>query len=131
LQLILVTTPFFYSNLLAFFAPLPNEGKTQWELGACFGHGSTKIDMMYGSDLGRIVVALSENASVYDGQNLRLASERISMDEIAMNFSDLYGKDVIYNPLLPTEVAQLDFASAPAMAQMCQFLASKGSVWNL
>ena len=87
--------------------------------------------MMYGSDLGRIVVALSENASVYDGQNLRLASERISMDEIAMNFSDLYGKDVIYNPLLPTEVAQLDFASAPAMAQMCQFLAFKGSVLNL
>lgn len=125
LQLILLTTPFFYSNFLAFFAPLPNDGKTQWELCASFGHGSTPLDMMSVSDLGRIVVNVSEQASKYKGQNLRVAAERISMDEIAAQFSDLYGKDVIYNPLLPSEVASLDFASAPAMAQMCQFLGSK------
>lgn len=44
------------------------------------------------------------------------------MDEIAAAFSDLFGKDVIYNPLLPDEVADLPFPSAPAMAQMCQYL---------
>jgi len=36
----------------------------------------------------------------------------------------LFGKDVIYNPLLPEELASMNFPSAPAMAQMCQFLAS-------
>lgn len=125
LRLILLTTPFFYSNFLAFFAPLPNEGRTQWELCASFGHGSTLIDMMSCADLGRIVVAVAENAATYQNQNLRIAAERISMDEIAMNFSDLYGKDVIYNPLLPNELAELEFASAPAMAQMCHYLGSK------
>ncbi len=81
--------------------------------------------MMSGSDLGRVVVAVAENATIYDNRNLRIAAERISMDEIARSFSDLYGKDVIYNPLLPKELAELEFASAPAMAQMCQFLGCK------
>lgn len=55
LNVILLTVPFFYSNFLAFFAPLPNDGRTQWELSACFGDGSTKIDMMSAGDLSTIV----------------------------------------------------------------------------
>ena len=50
------------------------------------------------------------------------------MDEIAEAFSDLFGKDVVYNPLLPDELAALDFPSAPAMAQMCQFLGDARSL---
>jgi hypothetical protein len=67
-------------------------------------------------------VNVLDQAEKYKGQILRVASERISMDEIAKGFSDLFGKDVVYNPLLPKELAALDFPSAPAMAQMCQFL---------
>jgi hypothetical protein len=78
LDLILITVPFFYSNFLAFFAPLPNPGRTQWELTACFGASSSnnnnntttttttstttattkkekKIDMMSASDLSVLV----------------------------------------------------------------------------
>lgn len=55
IDLVFVTIPFLYSNFLAFFAPLPNDGKTQWELTASFGHGSTKIDMVDGNHLGRLV----------------------------------------------------------------------------
>lgn len=131
LRLVLITPAFFYSNFLAFFAPLPNEGRTQWQLKASFGNGATKIDMMNTSDLGRIVVRVIEDVDKYDGFNLRIASEKISMDEIAAKFSDLYGKDVIYNPLLPTELAALDFETAPVQAQMCQYLAAKGTVLNL
>jgi hypothetical protein len=47
------------------------------------------------------------------------------MDEVAKTFSDLYGKDIIYNPLLPHELAEMEFSAAPAMAQMCQFLGTK------
>ena len=52
--------PFFFSNFLAFFAPLPNnpdyEKATQWELSASFGDGgSTVIDMMHVADLGVLV----------------------------------------------------------------------------
>jgi NmrA-like family len=64
----------------------------------------------------------------YDGKNLRLAAEQISMDEIAAEFSDLFGKDVIYNPLTVEEVASLPFATAPCMAQMCQFLGDPRSL---
>jgi nucleoside-diphosphate-sugar epimerase len=55
LKLTLITMPFLFSNFLGFFAPLPNEGRTQWTLSACFGDGSNKIDMMGVSDLTDIV----------------------------------------------------------------------------
>lgn len=55
LKLTLLTMPFFYSAFLGFFAPLPDDGKTQWQLNACFGDGSNKIDMMGATDLAYIV----------------------------------------------------------------------------
>lgn len=64
----------------------------------------------------------------YNGKNIRLASEQISMDEIASDFSDLFGKDVIYNPLTVEEVKGLPFPTAPCMAQMCQFLSDPRSL---
>jgi hypothetical protein len=50
------------------------------------------------------------------------------MDEIAAEFSDLFGKDVIYNPLTYEEAAALNFATAPCMAQMCMFLGDPRSL---
>jgi nucleoside-diphosphate-sugar epimerase len=55
LKLTLLTMPFFYSTFLGFFVPLSDEGKTQWQLNACFGDGSNLIDMMGASDLAYIV----------------------------------------------------------------------------
>eukprot|EP00980_Cylindrotheca_fusiformis_P029257 scaffold22778_cov166-Cylindrotheca_fusiformis.AAC.4 len=129
IDLILLTLPFLYSNFLGFFAPLPNEENTQWELTASFGDGYTKIDMMDDSQKTDFLpslfsVAICRNSSKYRGMNLRVATESISMDEVAAIFGDLYGKDIIYNPLLPEELAALEFPSAPAMAQMCQYLGS-------
>jgi hypothetical protein len=57
-----------------------------------------------------------------------LAGEQITMDQIALAFSDLFGKDVVYNPLSPEEVAMLPFPQAAAMAQMCQFLGDPRSL---
>ncbi|GKY92180.1 NmrA-like domain-containing protein 1 [Mayamaea pseudoterrestris] len=122
LKLTLLTMPFFYSAFLGFFAPLPDESKTQWQLNACFGDGTNSIDMMGASDLAYIVPNIFAKPDEYEGVNLRLASERISMDAVALEFSDLYGKDVVYNPLSPEEVSALPFPQAPAMAQMFTFL---------
>lgn len=69
-------------------------------------------------------VNICRDSAKYRGVNLRIASERISMCEVALKFSDLFGKDVIYNPLLPEEMAALEFPAAPAMAQMCQYIGS-------
>lgn len=55
LQLTLLTLPFLYSNLTGFFIPLPNAERNQWEITACLGNGSDKIDMMGTVDLGIIV----------------------------------------------------------------------------
>mmetsp|Transcript_18370 Transcript_18370/g.44361 ORF Transcript_18370/g.44361 Transcript_18370/m.44361 type:complete len:745 (-) Transcript_18370:45-2279(-) len=123
LNLVLLTMPFFYSNFLAFFCPLPNNDKhSQWELSGSFGDGSNVIDMMSVTDLAPLVVNVFLRGDELHGKNLRIASERVSMDEIAKEFSNLFGKDVVYNPLLPKELASVEFPGAPAMAQMCQWL---------
>jgi nucleoside-diphosphate-sugar epimerase len=74
------------------------------------------------------IANIFEDPYKYDGQNLRLVGEQLSMDVIASEFSDIFGKDVIYNPLTVEEVSQLPFASAPCMAQMCQFLGDPRSL---
>ncbi len=63
-----------------------------------------------------------EEPEKYDNQNLRVVGQRISMDEIASMFEDLYGKPVIYNPLTVEEVSSMEFEGAAAVAQMCQYL---------
>ncbi|KAL7566265.1 hypothetical protein ACA910_011325 [Epithemia clementina (nom. ined.)] len=125
----LLTMPFFFSNFLGFFCPLPDETKTQWTLAACIGDGAQNIDMMGARDLKYIVpkIFLSSfnnrsSSAFFNGRNIRLVGEQISMDEIAAEFADLFGKDVIYNPLTYEEMAELPFPAAPAIAQMCQFL---------
>jgi hypothetical protein len=56
LQLVLLTMPFFYSNFLAFFCPIPNNDKhSQWELSGSFGDGSNLIDCMSVTDLAPLV----------------------------------------------------------------------------
>ena len=123
----LLTMPFFFSNFLGFFCPLPDETRTQWTLPACMGDGSQKIDMMGARDLKSIVPKiflsnLKDSTNVFNGRNIRLVGQQISMDQIAAEFADLFGKDVIYNPLIFDEMAKLPFPAAPAIAQMCKFL---------
>lgn len=125
LTLTLLTLPFVYSNFLGFFTPLPVEADgrvNQWQISASLGDGGHPLDMMSVTDLSAIVPRIFEQPQKYNHHNVRLAACKISMDEIAASFSDLFGKDVIYNPLLPEEVAALPFPSAPAMAQMCHYL---------
>ena len=61
--------------------------------------------------------------------NLRLTSEKLSMYTVASIFSDIFGKNVIYNPLTVEEMSKLSkkVPSAPAISQMCHFLADKHS----
>ena len=122
LSVTLLTLPFLHSNFLASAIPLPNEGQTQWTISACLG--DAKIDMCSVSDLAYIVPKLLEAREIYDGYNVKVSAEKISLEEVAETFADLFGKDVIYNPLNVEEMASLDIPGSDAFAQMCQFLAS-------
>jgi hypothetical protein len=78
--------------------------------------------------LGCSLAQVIEEYHIYDGKNVRLAAESISMDDVAALFSDLFGKDVVYNPLTVQEVASLPIPAAGVMAQMCQFLGDPRSL---
>ena len=71
---------------------------------------------------------LVEQSNKYRNQNLYICGEKIRMNDIAKCFSNLYGKNVIYNPLLSNEISNMEFPSSKVMAQMCQFLSKCNSL---
>lgn len=95
----LLTLPFLHNNFALSAAPLPTtaEGRTtQWSIPACLGDPSHPIDMFSLSDLKFIVPFLFEHTEKYQGRAIKLSGEKITLDEVAYQFSDLFGKDVIY-----------------------------------
>ncbi|KAL9185015.1 hypothetical protein ACHAXT_002792 [Thalassiosira profunda] len=127
LSVTLITLPFLHTNFALAAAPLPStsEGRvTQWSISACLGDASHPVDMISVSDLRYIVPVLFEEYAKYQGRTIKLSGERITLTEVANQFSDLFGKDVIYSPLTIDEMSTLDIPGAPALAQMCQYLAS-------
>jgi len=110
---------------MGFAIPVPNKGQTEWTMESAFGDSA--IDMFSVHDLAFIVPAILEEKEIYANKNIRVSAEKMTMYEVAAIFSDIFGKDVIYNPLTVEEMASLPFPSAPAMAQMCKFLADPRS----
>jgi len=129
LSITLLTLPFSHSNFLASTIPLPNEARNQWTMNACFGDAA--IDMFSVSDLQYVVPALFQNKILYDGFNVRVSAERINMSEVACIFTELFGKDVIYNPLTFEEMTELDIPGAQVFSQMCQYLINPCSYNNI
>mmetsp|Transcript_45106 Transcript_45106/g.94614 ORF Transcript_45106/g.94614 Transcript_45106/m.94614 type:complete len:784 (+) Transcript_45106:71-2422(+) len=128
LTVTLITLPFLHTNFALSAVPLPanSEGRTtQWSISACLGDSSHPIDMFSVSDLRYIVPTLFEHSDKYQGRVIKLSGEKITMDEVALGFSDLFGKDIIYSPLTLEEMNLLDIPEAPAFAQLCQYLASR------
>lgn len=137
LSVTLITLPFLHSNFTASATPLPAAAAassssspsgrgtpTQWSISACLGDPSHPMDMLSVSDLQYIVPVLFRHRRKYQGRNIRLSAEKITMDEVAYQFADLFGKDVVYAPLTAEEMSSLEVPGAPAFAQMCQYLAS-------
>jgi hypothetical protein len=70
-----------------------------------------------------------DEESLYEGHNLRVSAEKLTMYEVASIFTEIYGKDIIYNPLTVKEMAEESaIPAAKMMAQMCQWLTSEKAV---
>lgn len=127
LTVTLITLPFLHTNFALSAAPLPatNDGRTtQWSISACLGDPSHPLDMFSVSDLRYIVPTLFQQYKKYQGQTIKLSGEKITMDKVAYQFAELFGKDVVYSPLTLKEMSSLDIPEASAFAQMCRYLAS-------
>jgi hypothetical protein len=130
-----ITLPFLHSNFVASAAPLPavstrkGEQPTQWSIEACLGDPLHKLDMLSVSDLQYIVPVLFRLCNVYMGRNVRLSAEKITMEEVASQFADLFGKDVIYAPLTLEEMQGMELEGVipcvESFGQMCVYLSSE------
>ena len=134
LSVTLITLPFLHTNFALSATPLPttSEGRTtQWSISACLGDPSHPLDMLSVSDLRYIVPTLFQHNEKYQGRTIKLSGEKVSLNDVAYQLSDLFGKDIIYSPLTLEEMSSLDIPGATAFAQMCQYLASPYSDHNL
>ena len=126
LSLTTITLPLLHKNLALSATPLPTNSTgsqaTQWSISACLG--DSPIDMFSVSDLRYIVPVLFQEYEKYQGRTIKISGEKVTLDEVASQFSDLFGKDVIYSPLTLEEMSMLDIPGAPAFAQMCHYLIS-------
>lgn len=129
LSLTLVTLPFLHSNFFGFAMPVPNEARTQWTIEAAFG--DAEIDMFSTEDLGLLIPSILDDRSLYDGYNIKVTAETMALSTVASIFSDLFGKDVVYNPLTVEEMSKLPFPNAQPIAQMCQFLSDPRSAHDM
>lgn len=118
-KLTLLTLPCLYSSFLTWAIPLPNDGQTQWTISVALG--DAEIDIMPAHDLAFIVPEIFQEESLYQNHNLRVAAERLSMYQIAQHFGNLFGKDVIYNPLTVEEMMATGCIAAP-ICQACHWL---------
>jgi len=118
-KLTLLMLPCLYSSFLTWAIPLPNDGQTQWTISAALG--DAEIDIMSAHDLAFIVPEIFQEESLYQNHNLRVAAERLSMYQIAQHFGNLFGKDVIYNPLTVEEMMATGCIAAP-ICQACHWL---------
>jgi len=118
-KLTLLTLPCLYSSFLTWAIPLPNDGQTQWTISVALG--DAEIDIMSAHDLAFIVPEIFQEESLYQNHNLRVAAERLSMYQIAQHFGNLFGKDVIYNPLTVEEMMATGCIAAP-ICQACHWL---------
>ena len=62
-----------------------------------------------------------QEESLYQNHNLRVAAERLSIYQVAQHFGNLFGKDVIYNPLTVEEMMATGCIAAP-ICQACHWL---------
>ncbi|KAL7542655.1 hypothetical protein ACHAXR_011962 [Thalassiosira sp. AJA248-18] len=134
LSLTLIKLPFLHYNFALSAVPLPttSEGRaTQWSISTCLGDPSNPLDMFSVSDLKYIAPTLFQQFEQYQGRTIKLTGEKITMDEVAYEFSDLFGKDIIYSPLTLEEMSMLNIPEGRAFSQMCQYLASPYSDHDL
>jgi len=129
LSLTLVTCPFLHSNFKGYAIPLPNDGETEWSISVSFGNAT--IDMFSYRDLMYLVPNIFEDVKLYDQVNLRVSSEKLNMYDVASIFGDIFGKNVVYNPLTIKEMSALPLPSAPALAQMCAYLMNENSAHDV
>jgi hypothetical protein len=79
-----------------------------------------------------IPAEIFDEESLYKEHNIRLSAERLTMHQVAAIFSDVYGKDVIYSPLIVEEIyGSTNPAVAQTMAQMCQWLTDDKAVHDV
>lgn len=89
--------------MIASAIPLPTNN--HWSITLPLSNSS--INMLSITDLAYIVPNIWKDMDKYNGQNLRLAAEKRSMNSVATIFSKTFDKNVIYQPLLLHQLADL------------------------
>jgi uncharacterized protein YbjT (DUF2867 family) len=84
--------------------------------------GSSRWPMAALDDIGRFAAHLIDRPERWAGKTLRMASEALSMDELARTFQDVTGLDAVYEPYSLDEYRATSLPETEAIANMFGFI---------
>ncbi len=115
---------FFMENFSAWFKPVEDNGRQKLVMAM---KENTKLQMVAVDDIGVFVKLIFDNPQKYSGKTIELAGDDISMPEVAKAYTNVFGKETVFEEL-PLDVLR---QNSEELAMMFQWFQEKGYEANI
>jgi uncharacterized protein YbjT (DUF2867 family) len=119
LPVTLLNTSFYWDNFI-YFGLGPKKGP-DGKLVITLPMGDKKLPGIAASDIGKCALGIFKAGDKYIGKTLGIAGEHLTGTKMAETFSNVLGKEVVYNAVTPEEYRNFGFPGADDMGNMFQF----------
>ena len=119
LPVTLLNTSFYWDNFI-YFGLGPKKGP-DGKLAITMPMGDKKLPGIAASDIGRCALGIFKAGNKYIGKSIGIAGEHLTGKQIAEIFSNVLGKEVVYNSVAPEVYRSFNFPGADDMGNMFQF----------
>lgn len=112
-------TSFYYENFIA-FGMGPKKMSVDAPYGVTMPMGESKLTMVSVEDIGKMAAAIFSDASLI-GKSVYVASDHLTVKEIADEFGKVMEEEVVYNAVPVDVYAGFGFPGAEELANMFKF----------
>jgi uncharacterized protein YbjT (DUF2867 family) len=119
LPVTLLNTSFYWENFI-YFGQGPKKGP-DGKLALSLPMDDKKLPGIAASDIGKCALGIFKAGDKYIGKTLGIAGEHLTGTQMAEAFSNVLGKEVVYNPISPEVYRGFGFPGADDMGNMYQF----------
>lgn len=119
LPVTLLNTSFYWDNFI-YFGLGPKKGP-DGKLVITLPMGDKKLPGIAASDIGKCAMGIFKAGDKYIGKTLGIAGEHLTGTKMAETFSNVLGKEIVYNAVTPEEYRNFGFPGADDMGNMFQF----------
>ncbi len=119
LPVTMLNTCFYWDNFI-YFGLGPKKGP-DGKLAITLPMGDAKLPGIAAADIGKSALGIFKAGNKYIGKSIGIAGEHLTGTQIAETFSQVLGKEVVYNSVAPEVYRSFGFPGADDMGNMFQF----------